>query len=198
MFPLLGVLWSPVLVLLHEMGHAFAAMGMTDGEVSITMRRGGLFGGTATYEPSALRRSHGEAWIAAAGPVVTLVIAVALWQAWLKSGSDSLATVLGAGALVATLQFLTCALPLRYGAGLGGPAESDGMVVWRVLTGAPPGGIERELRRLGTRERAARPVYVVVLAVAFGLALAVDPWLAIGLIGLFGMAALLQHSEGRR
>jgi hypothetical protein len=32
MFPLLGIAWAPVLVLLHELGHALAAILLTDGE----------------------------------------------------------------------------------------------------------------------------------------------------------------------
>jgi hypothetical protein len=45
--------------------------------------------------------------------------------------------------------------------------DSDGRVIWRILTGAPPGGIERELRRQGEPEPGARPVFVVL----FGLGL---------------------------
>ena len=86
-FILLAAVWSPLLVLLHELGHAFAALVLTDGEVSISTRGAGVSGGSVTYEPARLRHPHGEAWIAAAGPAVTLFAATALWLAWLSSES---------------------------------------------------------------------------------------------------------------
>jgi hypothetical protein len=104
----------------------------------------------------------------------------------------------GGGAWVATLQFVTSALPRRYGAGLGGPADSDGRVIWRVLTGAPPGGIERELRRVGERERAMRPAFVAPLVLIGALVVWVDPTVVLWLAGLFGAAILLQRSDTRR
>ena len=192
LFILLATAWAPLLVLLHELGHALAAMTLTDGDVSIHMRGAGLFGGAVEYEPAALRHGRGEAWIAAAGPVVTLVAAVILWVAWRDSGAESLVTVLGAGAFSATLQLFTSVVPFRYGAGLGGPADSDGRVIWRVLTGAPPGGIERELRRASEPEPAARPIFVVLLVAIGALCFAMDPMLGLALIGLFGAGAFLQ------
>jgi hypothetical protein len=197
-FMLLSVGWAPVLVLLHEAAHAFAALALTDGDVSISMRGAGLLGGSASYEPASLRHRRDEAWIAAAGPAATLLAAAVLWLAWLGSGSDSLTTVVGVGATVATAQFVTSALPLHYGAGLGGPADSDGRVIWRVLTGAPPGGIERELRRAGERERVIRPAFAVVLGLVGVVGLWVDPVIVLLLAGLFGAAALLQWSDPRR
>jgi hypothetical protein len=92
---------------------------------------------------------------------VTAVVAVVLWMAWLEGGAESLPTLLGAGACTATLQLFTSVLPLRYGAGLGGPADSDGRAIWRILRGTPPGGLERELRRQAEPEPAARPAFVV-------------------------------------
>ncbi len=195
---LLSIAWAPVLVLLHEAAHAFAALALTDGEVSIHMRGAGLLGGSATYEPESLRHRRDEAWIAAAGPAATLVCAAVLWLAWLGSGSDSLVTVLGVGAGAATLMFGTSALPLRYGAGLGGPADSDGRVIWRVLMGTPSGGLERELRRVGEPERAMRPAFVALLVICGALGLWVDPTVVLWLAGLFGAAVLLQRSDMRR
>ncbi len=197
-FLLLGVAWAPILVLLHEAGHAFAALALTDGEVSISLRGVGVLGGSVTYEEARLRRARDAAWIAAAGPAVTLVAAAVLWLVWLGSGAESLETVLGAGAWVATLQFVTSALPLRYGAGLGGPADSDGRVIWRVLTGAPPGGIEREIARLGKPDRAMRPGFVAVLVLVAALGLLVDPTVVLVLALLFGLGVVLQRSEARR
>jgi hypothetical protein len=83
--------WTPVLVLLHETAHAFAALALTDGEVSISTRGAGVLGGSVSYDPASPRHARGEAWIAAAGPAATL----------------------------------------------GGPADSDGRVIWRVLTRPP-------------------------------------------------------------
>ncbi len=80
-FILLSVAWAPVLVLLHEAAHAFAALALTDGDVSISTRGAGLLGGSATYEPASLRHARDEAWIAAAGPAATLLIATVLWSA---------------------------------------------------------------------------------------------------------------------
>jgi hypothetical protein len=192
-FILLSAAWLPIQVALHEAAHAFAALGLSDGEVSISMREASV-----SFEPASLRHPRDAAWIAAAGPAATLVAATVLWLAWLESGSNSLATFTGVGAAVATLLFLTSALPIRYGAGLNGPGDSDGRVIWRVLTGAPPGGIERELRQLGEPERAARPAFVAVLVLVAVLAFVMDPLLGLGLLGMFGLAALLQRTDPRR
>jgi hypothetical protein len=194
---LLVIPWIPVLVLLHEAAHAFAALALTDGEVSISLRGAGILGGSASFDSSTLRHPRSEAWIAAAGPAATFLAATVLWLAWLGSGSDSLVTLVGGGAWVATLQFVTSALPLRYGAGLGGPADSDGRVIWRVLTGAPPGGVERELRRLGKREPAVRPVFVAVFGIVGVVGLWLDRVIVLWLAGLFGAAILLQRSDTR-
>jgi hypothetical protein len=198
MFPLLGIAWAPVLVLLHELGHALAAILLTDGEVELDVRGAGILGGKVTYESSPIRHSRDEAWIAAAGPAATLVVVLILWIVWFGSGATSLVTIVGAGAFSATLQFFTSALPLRYGAGLGGPADSDGRVIWRVLTGAPPGGIERELQRVGDPEPWIRPGYLATLVVVFLLAILVSPGLALALVVMFGIGALLQRYEARR
>jgi hypothetical protein len=194
---LLVIPWIPVLVLLHEAAHAFAALALTDGEVSISLRGAGILGGSASFDSSTLRHPRSEAWIAAAGPAATFLAATVLWLACLGSGSDSLVTLVGGGAWVATLQFVTSALPLRYGAGLGGPADSDGRVIWRVLTGAPPGGVERELRRLGKREPAVRPAFVAVFGLVGVVGLWLDRVIVLWLAGLFGAAILLQRSDTR-
>jgi hypothetical protein len=103
----------------------------------------------------------------------------------------------GAGAWVATLQFVTSALPLHYGAGLGGPSDSDGRVIWRVLKGAPPGGLERELRRAGQPERAIRPAFAGLFVLVGVVGLWLDPVIVVWLAGLFGAAILLQRSDTR-
>ena len=192
-FILLGALWLPVQVLLHEAAHAFAALALSDGEVSLSMREASV-----TYDAAGLRRPRDAAWIAAAGPAASLVAATLLWLAWLGSGADSLATVPGAGAFVATLVFVTSALPLRYGPGLNWPGDSDGLMIWKVLRGVPLGATEAELPELGRPERAIRPAFACLLVLAGALALLVEPVMVLVLAGLFGAAALLQSSDARR
>jgi hypothetical protein len=191
-FFLLTMVWTPISVLLHELGHAVAAVLLTDGEVSIGMNP---MGGWATYEPERLRRPRDLVWIAAAGPAVSLTVAIVLWIIWVQQGPYLDVTIVGVGAGVATGHFLVSALPVVYGADVGGPAESDGRVIWRVLTGAPPGGIERELRRLTEPRRAIRPPFLALLLLAGTLGLLVDPMSVVGIAVLFGVAALLQRGR---
>jgi hypothetical protein len=200
---LLSFAWAPPLVLLHELGHAFAALALTDGEVKIRMRPQYVFmlWGECVYEPHSLRSPRSEALIAAAGPAVTLVITVALGWAALETTAlgyyrgDFATQVLDVGALCAAGQLLLSALPLRYGRGLAAPAgESDGRVIWRILTGAPPGGLAREARRLGRPERPIGPVLGTLLGLIIVLALLIDPMIAVYLVAIFGIAFLLQRS----
>jgi hypothetical protein len=64
-----------------------------------------------------------------------------------------------------------------------------------VLTGASPGGIERELRRTGERERPIRPAFAAVLGLVGVVGLWLDPVIVLWLAGLFGEAMLLQRSD---
>jgi hypothetical protein len=66
-------------------------------------------------------------------------------------------------------------------------------VIWRILTGAPPGGVERELRRIGERERPVRPVFAAVLVIVGIMTVAVDPVLGLLLVGTFAIAGLMQR-----
>jgi hypothetical protein len=189
----LTLVWTPVLVLVHELGHAFAALLLTRGDVSIQLRSGGLDGGSATYDADRLRRPRDEAWIAAAGPAVSLAAACLLWWLWAKTPADDSGKLAFAGAWVATGHFLGSALPIRYGAGFTGPMESDGRAIWRILIGAPPGGIERELRRMTEPEPGVRPVFAVLLVIIGVLTFLLDPVLGLFLVGLFGFATLMQR-----
>jgi hypothetical protein len=202
----LATLWTWPLVILHELGHAVAALLLTGGRVTVGVgdRREQLVlaagrlelslspalapGGECVIDPSALKVPKAEAWIAAAGPLTSLAAGVVLLAAALDGGGIVLAT--GAGA--AWLQTVLTAVPVRYGAGIG-PGESDGRAIWRILTGAPPGGLAREERRLGRQEPAARPWFLVVLTLAAVLAALVEPVLLLVLAGLFGFAWVSQR-----
>jgi len=90
-FILLSVAWAAPLMLVHELGHALAALAVTDGEVRIGMRStpSGLMVGECTYEPAGLRHPRAEALIAAAGPLVSLLSALVLAFGSLKSGAGT-------------------------------------------------------------------------------------------------------------
>jgi hypothetical protein len=189
-FLLFVVAWAPILVGLHELGHAAAALILTDGDVSIGLNRLGMDGGWASYEPDRLRRPRDEAWILAAGPAASLAVAVALWLIWSGGEESSLVSLTGVGAITATFLFATSALPLRYGRGFGDGGESDGRGVWRILTGGPP-RIDVELREpFEHTVSGTRPVFVVVLGLIVVLTLLVDPLLAVELVALFVVAII--------
>jgi hypothetical protein len=207
----ISCLWGIPLVLLHELGHAAAGLALTDGRVEVAvgerpdqlvLEAGRLQlglsaspspGGECRIDSSELRTPKAEAWIAAASPVASLLTAVVLLSASASAGafdrgSPMGARVLAIGGGIALGQFFLSALPLRYGRGLG-HGESDGRAIWRILTGAPPGGLVRQLRRESRPERVAHPaaVAVIVLIVAFTLFF-LDPLLALVTAALFGVA----------
>jgi hypothetical protein len=210
-FLLVSICWAPVLVLVHEMAHAAVALRLTDGPVIVGGSRDTrlavagpgrlrvelgaslLTGGRCVFDPAGLRVPRGEAWIAAAGPIASLGCCLVLGYAAIAAGlgvrDTTLVAILGPGACAAGIMFVVTALPIRYGAGLDPRGDSDGRVIWRVLTGAPPGGVERESRP----EREVRPVFALLLIFISGLALAANPWLLLVLVGLFLVALLLQR-----
>ena len=202
----LATLWCWPLVILHELGHALAALLLTDGRVIVGVGgpRDQLFltagrlelglspaiapDGECVVEDRGLRTPKAEAWIAAAGPFMSLCAGVVLLAAARNYGGIVLTT----GAGVAWLQAVFTAVPMRYGAG-DGPGESDGWAIWRVVTGGPPGGLAREERRRGRPERAARPWLLAALAVMAVLTALVQPVLLLVLGGLFGFAWVRQR-----
>jgi hypothetical protein len=199
-FVLLWFAWTPVLLVVHELGHAFAALLLTDGEVSIGMRARPMPMGTCTYDPACLRRPRAEAWIMAAGPAASLVAAIALFWGSLEAGlgatEGAFTHVLLVGSGCALMQFVVTALPVHYGEGIvDGGADSDGRAMWRILTGAPPGGLARAERELGRPQRTMHPVLMVLLAAIFLLTMFVDPTMVLSLAALFGAAWLLQRSS---
>jgi hypothetical protein len=208
-FLLVAFAWSPLLVLLHELGHAVAALALTDGEVAVILGRGsglelaaerfrlqvGLRPSPTAlcmYQPTTLRRRRAEAWIALAGPAVSLATGVLLFR--LASDLDGHARdVLFVGGLGAVGPFLASARPVRYGAGLS-VGDSDGRVVWLVLTG----GRLRAAERPQPAERIAHPVFLVLLGLVALVTVFLDVWLLIALVGMFAFAWHSQRTHSAR
>jgi hypothetical protein len=200
-----ATLWGLPLTLLHELGHGLAALWLTRGPVlvrvgagpALPMRLGrmvlvvSLLGpGHCAYDPATLRgRPRSEALIGAAGPIASLVGAAAL--ALLAAGtSGELQGILASGALCSALAFALTAIPMRYGSGLRPVGESDGMGIWRILTGGP-----RRRRRERKEPAVAGPVYLILLALATVLAFMASIGLGIALVGMFGLAFLAQSER---
>lgn len=203
-------LWAPVLVLTHELGHAGAALRLTSGPVLIggpgkaegwvlegdrlqmQLAAGVFFGGRCDYDPQTLLRPRAEAWIAAAGPAVSLLASLVLAVLALVT-SGGIAAVLVLGAAGSGSAFLFSALPITHDLGMG-THDSDGRVIWRVLRGSPPGRDHVWDDAVAARpDRIASPVALVALAVCFCLALFLSPGLAFALVALVGSAAVLQR-----
>jgi peptidase M50-like protein len=203
----LAVFWQPVLLLVHELGHATTALDLTDGRVGVVLgREPGMVrfslgrcdfmlspwlvsGGHCAYDPSRLRRGRDEAWIAAAGPIASLFTCLTLMALALmvESGHEGIGKLLAVGAIGAAGHFLFSALPLDYGAGLGASAsDSDGRAVRRILTGYRP----RE-----RSDRVARHVFVVLLGLIGVLAFVMSPLLGLAVVAMFGLAWLMQRAD---
>jgi hypothetical protein len=148
---------SPVLTLAHELGHALAALVLTDrhvivrqgrqppmltvgvGRLELRLRPFNLspwyawFGTVETTGASAVSARAGAA-IAAAGPPVSLLLAIAL-GAIADASPSRLSPFLFAAAWAQGYAFLVTAIPMRYGR-LFGPYRgklSDGLRVWQLL-----------------------------------------------------------------
>ena len=211
-----SILWAVPLVLLHELGHAAVGLVLTRGPVEVAvgdradqlvLEAGRLElgmswsfspGGECRIDSSELSTPKAEAWIAAAGPAASLLLAVVLLSASASAGvfdpeTSLAARVLAIGGGMALGQFVLSALPLRYGRGLG-PGESDGRAIWRILTGAPPGGLGREQRRETRPERVAHPAAVAALVVIVPLAFLADPSMGVLLVVMLGVAWFLSPS----
>ena len=178
-----AVLSAFPLIALHELGHLLCARELGARRTSIRLQALPLPHGIFTFDESELRRPRDAAWVAAAGPLTTLACCSALATGAVAAGSQ----VLTVAALEPSGGFLLSAIPLRYGGG----SESDGRAVWRILTGSVRRG---EVVEESPHERIIRPVYALLLGGAGVLAVLADPLLALGLVGLFGAAFLLQRS----
>ena len=215
----IAALWQPVLTLIHEAAHGIAALRLSRGGVGIVVGRESWavkftvgsrcvvalapftgVGGHCAYDPDTLRRSRDEAWVAVAGPAASAACAVILGAAALFAGEGHpvVVLVLLIGAWGSAFGLLMTALPIRYalGSGVAG-AESDGLVAWRILSGGPPGRGVPTYGRTDRARPAARPVFLTALAVAFVLAVAVQPVLGLWVLGLFAYAAWRQRRDER-
>lgn len=216
---LLGLARAPPLVLWHELGHAVMALILTRGPVEArvgTDHDGPLWlsvgrlrvvlgllpfaGGQCGYDSDTLWRGRHEAWIAVTGPFASALAALGLATLALALGSaDELSVrvlVLGAGA--AFLHTVASILPIRYALGSGAAGgESDGLAVWRILTGAT-GRIPALTHGVETpAEPAVRPVFVIVLALIAAVTSFLDVALGLALVAIFGLGWWLQTSDVR-
>jgi hypothetical protein len=142
---------TPIAVLLHELAHGAMALALTRGKVLVVVGYGPgmkLHLGRLNLHVSPLaasgctvhratRDSGDRGLIAAAGPIVSLMLAVVGWRvAEALAGShlfvSGLFAALGAASLFITVFTL---LPLRYPAAVsvGAARDSDGLTVLRAL-----------------------------------------------------------------
>lgn len=215
----LNLVVVPPLVLWHELGHAAAALALTRGRVEVRVgadHDGPLWfsvgrlrvvlgllpfaGGECSYEPDTVWRGRHEAWVAAAGPLASALAAVGLTVLALALGpAEELAVrvlVIGAGA--AAVHTLMSVLPIRYALGSGAAgAESDGLAMWRILTGGT-GRIPVMTHGVATpAERVVHPVVAIVLLAITAVTFFLDVRLGVALVALFGLAWWLQMSDVR-
>jgi hypothetical protein len=127
LFIVFATLWAWPLVILHELGHAVAALLLTSGRVAVgvgggrdqlVLTAGRLDfaiaadvapNGECTFDDGTLRVPKAEAWIAAAGPLVSLCLALVISPVAL----DDRGLLLASGAFAAWTLTLLTALPLR-------------------------------------------------------------------------------------
>jgi hypothetical protein len=100
--------------------------------------------------------------------------------------------LLAFGAACSVLCVIVSAWPMHYEQGLGGQAESDGMAVWRILTGGPPRPLVKRKPKKDKDIVIARPGYLIALGLLLLLAFALRPKFGFELLGLFAAAVLFQ------
>jgi hypothetical protein len=145
------LLAGPLVMLVHELGHAAAALALTRGPVVVqTGRRafltprigrltlaigpGGLQAGACWHLAPESRRA--EAAIAAAGPLASLATAATAATACLLAPPRAAGLALAAVAVLAALDALANLWPALHPARrtvTGAPQESDGRIVARCL-----------------------------------------------------------------
>jgi hypothetical protein len=198
---LLALVYASALTatLVHELGHAVAALRAVGGHVVVraggdpaaTLRLGRLVialgplvaaGGACLHKPPASARD--AARIAAGGPLASLLGAVAAGAAW-AAAPGPLHPAAGAPALACAAGFLVSAAPVVVG---GRPA--DGARVLAHLTGSPG------LVLAGDPARATRP-YPLALAFVTAAAFLVDITVGALLLAVFAAAAVLEHRTER-
>jgi hypothetical protein len=150
---LLWILLFPITTLLHECGHAFTTLALTDRDVSIQLGNGrkGLkwqsgrlkiiagwftgFVGFTRYNQKDIA-PHRILWITLAGPLVSLVLTILFWiPASIWSEPPWLVFVLKSLSYATLAQFLFTILPWRYPRWLPGYSgcTSDGLRILEVL-----------------------------------------------------------------
>jgi hypothetical protein len=196
----------PISVLAHELAHATFALALTRGPVAVVtngaaaidVRAGRLYmriglltllgGGVCAHEDPP--RQSDRALIAAAGPVMSLLIAATALTFTTPPGvpktfGEGLAAQL---CIVNAFSFLMTALPLRYPSGLAHTGDSDGLVVLRAVWPRAAAVLDRTPPAEISTARAIRWPFVVAGLVVVALALVADPLLGIGVAALLVLA----------
>jgi hypothetical protein len=198
---LTSLLWflvvTPVVVHLHELGHAAAALRLTRDAVVVqacvrpvgAMRIGrlhiaiGLPALSGVCYHADAGRGHGNATIAAAGPLVSLVTGGAAGWAWFAGHGGAW---LAAFAIMSLLAGLTNLLPAHVEDGAAAVRESDGRIILRSL------GLARAPREDAPIIR--WPFAVLLALVALGSAY-LHPLLPLALAAVLGHAWWLVRRE---
>jgi hypothetical protein len=184
---------APVVVHLHELGHAAAALRLTRDSVVVqgcvgTVGAVGLgrlqvaiglpsFSGVCFHADAPGR--FGNAAIAAAGPLVSLVTGVVAAWAWVSgSGGTPLAAFAVASLFTAVANLIPCELG---SAGAFAPQETDGRVILRALGLVTP-------RRRAAPPPVIRAPFAIVLAAVAVAAAVISPPLLLVLAATFGVA----------
>jgi hypothetical protein len=195
---------TPVVVHLHELAHAVAALRLTRDSVVVQgcVRPAGAIGlgrlhiavglpalSGVCFHADAPQR-HGNAIIAAAGPLVSLMTGAIAGWAWFEGGAG---TAVAAFALMSLVTGVLNLLPVELGPagqGLHAPGESDGRVILRSL------GLVAAGRRDRTRPVIRAPFVLALGAVAI-LTVLVAPLMLVPLAVLFGHAWLVARRDQR-
>jgi hypothetical protein len=193
--PAVSILW-------HETAHAFMALALTAGTVSLTVgfgpsvstRLGRLWigiaplplGGICTYDGT-MRRGD-RALIAAAGPVSSAFLAALAWNLQARAPHTLGSSFMPMLAVTSLLGALFTAVPIRYGPRV----ESDGLSVLRAFF--PFIGESRGVPRAERRpQRPLRLPFMLVLLAVTPIAFMASFWVSLQLVGLFGVAYWLER-----
>lgn len=193
------ILVGPIVILWHEFAHALFALAVTRSPVTVIvgfgpsamlplgrvrLRVGPLpLGGVCIYDGSISRGDH--AIVAAAGPIASAFLAALAWN--LRAESQ----LLGDVAVMSAFGAVLTALPIRYPRSFfPGGSDSDGLTVLRALFPAA-GKLAIPAPQIESRpQRPLRAPFAIVLGLVGVLAFAVNFWLGLWGVALFGFAYL--------